>query len=255
MKNIVFIGAGNLAHHLSKAINKAGYNITQVYSRTIESAVNMADYVNAQPIDNMKIIDDDADLYIISVTDNAIEEILQKLDIVDKNIVHTAGSIDISVLNKAKNYGVFYPLQTFSKHVELDFRKIPVCIEANNNDFKNSISNLAYQVSDNVWYINSIERKQLHLSAVFACNFVNHLFTISKKILDEKNINFNILHPLIQETVNKALIANPESVQTGPALRNDTNIIEKHLKLLSSQPDTKQIYELITNSIKEFHKY
>ncbi len=191
--NIILIGAGNLAYHLGKAVKNAGHNILQTYSRTMKSAKKLSQIIDAEPITELNLLSEDAYLYIISVSDNAINEILQKIDISNKNIVHTAGSIDMSVLSDAKNFGVFYPLQTFSKHAELDFKKIPICIEASNNNFFENLYILADQISDNVQYINSAERRQIHLSAVFACNFVNHMFSLAKNVLDEKNINFDIL--------------------------------------------------------------
>ncbi len=253
--DIVFLGAGNLAFHLSQALREAGNRVVQVYSRTMKSAAELADLLNCEATNNAAEIVEIADLYIIAVSDDAIKNVIDNFNIGGKNIVHTAGSIDIDVLSAAKNYGVFYPLQTFSKKLPVDFREIPVCVEADNNNFRDTLLALAKQISDNVWQISSEERRYLHLSAVFVCNFVNHLYSISENIMREKNLDFKILLPLIKETVNKAVSMSPKLAQTGPAMRNDRKTMEKHSNLLISQPDLKQIYEIISKHIHEFHLF
>ncbi len=140
-------------------------------------------------------------------------------------------------------------------YVKLDFSSVPICIEADNNAFRSTLIKFANELTNSVWIIDSEQRKQLHIAAVFACNFVNHLYSLSERLIAEKKIDFTILHPLMQATVNKAINNSPQIVQTGPAKRNDKNTIEKHLGLLSSQPDLKMIYEILTNSIKKFHNY
>jgi predicted short-subunit dehydrogenase-like oxidoreductase (DUF2520 family) len=251
---IVIIGAGNVATHLSKALVKAGNNIKQIYSRTEVSAKTLAKELNIDYTTNIESIDNEADLYIFSVSDNAIPELALKLDIKDKNVVHTAGSVPLSVLKGAKNYGVFYPLQTFSKSREVNFKEIPLCIEANNNEFNQTLTELAGQISKSVWQIDSVQRKRLHLSAVFACNFVNHMYALAKDLLSHEEIDFEILYPLIKETAIKATTMGPKLAQTGPALRNDTESLEKHIELLSSYPEIQKIYRTISESIQLFNK-
>ncbi|NJO93102.1 MAG: DUF2520 domain-containing protein, partial [Chloroflexia bacterium] len=148
----------------------------------------------------------------------------------------------------------FYPLQTFSKSREVNFKEIPLCIEADNKAFNLTLTKLANQISDSVWQIDSIQRKQLHLSAVFACNFVNHMYVLAKGLLGQEEIDFEILHPLIKETAIKATCMEPKLAQTGPALRNDTESLEKHLELLSSYPEIQKIYRIISKSIWLFNK-
>ncbi len=251
---IVFIGAGNVATHLSKALIKAGNCIKQIYSKTEVSAKSLAKELNIDYITNIELIDNEADLYVFSVSDNAILELALKLNIKDKNVVHTAGSVPLSVLKGAKNYGVFYPLQTFSKSREVNFKEVPLCIEANNKEFNQTLIKLANQISKSVWQIDSVQRKQLHLSAVFACNFVNHMYAISKELIGQEEIDFEILHPLIKETAAKATTMEPKLAQTGPALRNDTESLEKHIELLSSYPEIQKIYRTISESIWLFNK-
>jgi predicted short-subunit dehydrogenase-like oxidoreductase (DUF2520 family) len=251
---IVIIGAGNVATHLSKALVKTGNNVKQIYSRTEESARKLAAELGTSHITNLKFLDNEADLYVFSVSDNALPELAKEINIADKNAVHTAGSVPLSVFEGAKNYGVFYPLQTFSKSREIDFKEVPLCIEANNKSFNEVLTKLAGQISENVWQIDSIQRKQLHLSAVFACNFVNHMYALSKKLVNDKNIDFEILHPLIKETALKALAMDPKSAQTGPALRNDTESLKKHIELLSSYPEIQELYVMISDSIELYNR-
>ncbi len=250
---IVFLGAGNLACHLSVALQNAGHDIVQVYSRTLKSANELANKLNCKATNDIFNIIETADLYIVAVSDDAIKSIIGKLNISNKNIVHTAGSIPMNILQPATNYGVFYPLQTFSKNSALDFAEIPICVESNNANFQKTLLDLAKQISGSVWQISSEKRKYLHLAAVFVCNFVNHLYSLTEELIGDKNIDFKILHPLIKETVNKAVAIPPKLAQTGPALRNDKKTLEKHTNLLISQPDLRKIYQIISDSIQKFH--
>lgn len=242
------LGAGNVAHHLAHALVDAGHEISQIYNRSKNAGISLSEQVSSSFTDDIRLIKNNADLYILSVSDKAIEPISKLLNISNKKIVHTAGSVDISILNDAENHGVFYPLQTFSKKRKINFKEVPLCIEASNKEFHDFLLELASQLSDKVANINSTQRRQLHLSAVFACNFVNHLYAIADDLMD-KSIPFEILHPLIKETALKAIEMNPEKAQTGPALRNDIESLEKHLELLSSYPEYQQIYKILSEDI------
>ena len=243
------IGAGNVATHLTMALHKAGHSIKQVYSRTEKSAKELAKKVDSKATSSVDRINETADLYIVSIKDKVIPQAAKSLNIENKNIVHTAGSVPLSVFQEAKNHGVFYPLQTFSKEREVNFKEIPICIEANNEEFGRQLTGLANQISESVWQIDSVQRKLLHLSAVFACNFVNHMYVIAKQLIGKKDIDYKILYPLIKETANKATMMDPKLAQTGPAARNDTESMEKHIELLSSCPEIKEIYKIISKSI------
>lgn len=247
---IVIIGAGNVATHLSKALLQSGNNIKQVFSRTETSAKNLAAELNTSYITNIKQIDNNADLYIFAVSDNAITKLAKKIRLKDKRVVHTAGSVPLSIFKQAKNHGVFYPLQTFSKNRKIDFKKVPICIEANNPDFNYELLELGHKLSDSVWQIDSERRKQLHLAAVFACNFVNRMYVLAKELIVDKGVGYDILHPLIKETAMKAISMDPKKAQTGPAVRNDTESLEKHIELLSSYPEIQHIYQTISDSIR-----
>ena len=252
-KSFVFFGAGNLATHLASALQNSGHSILQIYSRTKESAKTLAEKLNANYTTELNQIVNNADIYVLALRDNVIEEILNKYDFTGKFAVHTAGSVNINIFkNHTKNYGVFYPLQTFSKFREVNFNNIPVCIEANNNINEKILLQIARQISNDVQLINSEQRKHLHISAIFACNFVNNMYVISDEILRKNNISFDILKPLIIETAEKVLKNKPIDVQTGPAVRNDQNLIKKHLNLLSYSPLFQKIYNFVSESIKEF---
>ena len=248
---IVSIGAGNLAVNLSKALQNAGFELVQVYSRTEKSAKELAGLLNVPYTIYSENIVRDASVYIVSVSDDAIETVSEKLTAVDGLVIHTAGSVAMNIFSGiVKNYGVLYPLQTFSQSHQVNFADIPIFIEADTQDNLKRVRSLAEAVSCKVFHASSEERMQLHLSAVFACNFVNHLYHLSAKIVRQSGFDFSVLSPLILETARKALAAgNPEEVQTGPAARNDRTVLQKHLEMLASCPELKEIYALLSENI------
>jgi predicted short-subunit dehydrogenase-like oxidoreductase (DUF2520 family) len=253
--NITLIGAGNLATRLGICLKSNNHNIVQVYSRTEESAKKLGDILETDFTNNAAEINTISVIYIVSVSDSAIETVLSSIDFRDKLIVHTAGSVPMAVLSGySKNFGVFYPLQTFSKEREVDFSKIPICVEANSSENLKILISLGDSISNDVRQIDSEQRKQIHLSAVFVCNFVNHFFTIGAELLKEKCVDYEILKPLIQETAQKATEFSPKTVQTGPAVRFDKNIIEKQLKMLEGHPEWQELYKLVSESIHRLYK-
>ena len=247
---IVILGAGNVATHLSLALKKAGFPIKCIYSKTIDAAKELALKVDSHYTNEISQIPVEADLYILAVKDEIIEEIVKHIKLQYGIIVHTAGSISMNVFeNRFKNYGVFYPVQTFSKSREINFSNIPVCIEASNKLLENKLFDLAKCLSKSVHLIDSEKRKMLHLSAVFACNFANHMYSAATEILNQSGISFDLLKPLIEETAQKAIDSGPAKAQTGPAVRNDLNIIKKHLEMLKDNPEFGKIYKLASESI------
>ena len=248
---IVSIGAGNLASHLSKALQKAGFDIVQVYSRTETSARELAECLQTSYSTSIENIVDNASLFIISVSDDAIESIVEKMPSTEGLVLHTAGSVSIDVFSgKFKNYGILYPLQTFSKFRPVDFSEIPVFLEANTRNNLQTIRTIAEAISSKVYEASSSERMKLHLAAVFGCNFVNYLFHLSSEITKQAGYDFNVLSPLILETVRKALTSeNPKKVQTGPAFRNDRKVIQKHIDLLISCPEWQELYAIMSERI------
>ncbi len=247
---IVLIGAGNVATHFALALKNKAHDIVQIYSRNITNAQELALKTNAEAINDIRDIKHNAELYIIAVSDNAIGNILSSIDFSKKNVVHTAGSIPLSIFSpEIKNAGIFYPFQTFSKDRVLNFSETPLCIEANNTGFELFLIDLAKQLSNRVQKVNSEQRKYLHLSGVFACNFVNHLYHIAGNILEEHKIDRKILFPLIKETAGKIEELSPIQAQTGPAVRNDTESLKKHLDLLTLKPEYREIYKWFSEQI------
>lgn len=250
---IVLIGAGNLATHLGKALHAAGHDMVQVFSRTMQSAETLASLLDAEPLTDMAQVRDDADVYIFSVKDSALEQLISQLCGGEKKVfLHSAGSMPMSVFReKALHYGVLYPMQTFSKQREVDFSIIPCFIEANDEFALKQIEGLAGQISHRVYQLSSEDRKYLHLSAVFACNFANHCYAASQELLQQHGIPFDVMLPLIDETAAKVHGMTPKEAQTGPAVRYDENVIGKQIQLLENQPYFQKIYDCMSKSIHE----
>jgi predicted short-subunit dehydrogenase-like oxidoreductase (DUF2520 family) len=254
-KTAVLIGAGNLAFHLGQALFAKGIKIMQVFSRTETSAKPLADILNATFTTNLDNIIPDADYYIICVKDDAITEVVKAMPAVSGIVMHTSGSIEISVLQKFAKAAVFYPLQTFSKSkANVDFELVPICIEANSSETLTELKKLASLISSNVQEADSAQRKTIHLAAVFACNFSNHLFSISADLLAEQNLDFSLLLPLIEETFSKIKKVSPAEAQTGPAKRKDFITINKQLELLKDQPELANIYSMFSEGILKKQK-
>lgn len=249
---IILIGAGNLATNLGKALLHAGHDILQVYSRTMESASALATLAGGAPVTDLSKVRDDADLYIVSVKDSVVGELLPQLckGRETKVFLHTAGSLPMNVFEgMAMHYGVLYPMQTFSKEREVNFSVIPCFIEANDKFAHEIIEGLARELSNRVIELSSDDRKYLHLSAVFACNFANHCYAISEEILQKHGIPFDVMLPLIDETAAKVHELSPKKAQTGPAVRFDENVIRKQAALFKENPLLKDIYERMSVSI------
>lgn len=247
---ITLIGSGNVATHLAAALKNAGHRLAQVYSRNMHNAALLAYHVGASAIDNLADISPETDLFIISIKDDAIAEIVPHLSTFNKLIVHTSGAVDLqTLLNYTANAGVLYPLQTFSKTKEVNFWDVPMCIEGVTELITKNLEDLARTISNNVYRVNSAQRKVLHLSAVFACNFTNHLYNISQQLLAKHGMSFDMLRPLIAETADKIKAHSPADVQTGPAIRNDEQTMQAHLQMLNADANLQQIYTLLSQDI------
>ena len=246
MKDIVLIGSGNVGTNLGLSLMIQGYRIKQVWSKQLINAEILAKKLNSTSTNDLNNIKD-ADLYIIAVKDDVLKSLTTELNV--NNIVHTSGSIGLEVFEKQdRNYGVFYPLQTFKKDIISNLSETPICIESNNKLFEKKLVNIANNLTNKVVLMNSDERKQLHIAAVFSCNFVNHMFSISENILRKSGSDFKLLIPIIDETIKKIKHNQPSKVQTGPAIRKDTKIIQDHINSLSNK-DIQEIYKLISSSI------
>jgi predicted short-subunit dehydrogenase-like oxidoreductase (DUF2520 family) len=246
MIKVVILGGGNLASHLTNSLlNNKAIKLIQVYNRSVDKI----QYLKSKTLitDNLNELED-ADIYVIAISDNAISDVSSKLNFKNKLVVHTSGAANLNELKSDSNKGVFYPLQTFSKENKIDFASIPICIEAETNTDLNLLEKLAKTISKKCYQINSEQRKHLHVAAVFVNNFVNHLYHIGNEICEENGIPFEILHPIIEKTSKKIVEIAPLKAQTGPAKRNDTKTIKNHKAILNKQQ--KEIYELLTKSIQ-----
>ena len=247
MINVVLLGAGNVGTHLYRALHKANnIRLVQWYNRS-SGGVNVAN--NQVNMTNDLNCVAEADLYLVAVTDSALPEISQAIGQRKGVIAHTAGSISMNELNDHENHGVFYPLQTFSKQKQLDFSQIPLCLEANSEENLALLKKVASALGGPIHLIDSVQRKALHIAAVFVNNFVNHLYTIGSELCSEHQIPFTVLLPLIEETANKINSLAPQEAQTGPAKRGDTTILNEHLKQLNN-PKQREIYTLLSAAIQ-----
>lgn len=252
---IVLLGTGNLATRLGTALQAKDAEIIQVYGRTESGASQLANLLGVPYTLSKTGIDVSADLYLLAVSDEAILDVVADTPIRDQLVVHTSGSVSMDILTSAvKNYGVFYPLQTLSKQKTVDFSSVPICIEANSPENLAKLKALANKISDQVVCVDSTQRRQLHLAAVFVCNFVNHLYSIGEKLLQEQQLDYSLLKPLILETANKAVQFSPPSVQTGPAVRGNTTVMNHHLKMLEQHPEWQHLYELISRDMSRLHQ-
>lgn len=251
MISVTLLGAGNVATRLYKAFkNAATIEVKQWYNRTLST---ISSYKNEVAITDTITDLKPADIYIIAVSDDSIAELSTQLPANHALVAHTSGSVSIHQLDKKHQRAVFYPLQTFSKQREIDFKNVPICIEVLEKQHLKSLKALAEAIGSPHYKINTEQRQTLHLSAVFANNFTNQLYRIAHEISDAKQINFEILKPLILETAKKVQDMSPYMAQTGPAKRNDKKTIKRHLKQLTN-PEQKAIYELLTQSIKHTHE-
>lgn len=250
---IVFLGSGNVATHLALAFKASGQEIMQVWSRSQKNAESLAIKVNALPIDDLELVYPDADLYLIAVKDDVISDIAPALKRLKGIVAHTSGATAIDILQGLARHGVFYPLQTFSKQKTLDLSNTPMCLEANSPETMQLLEAAAKLISTAQYPVNSAQRKILHLAAVFACNFSNHMYHLGNSIMQQHGLDFEILKPLIMETAIKVQDGVPSEVQTGPAVRGDQETMVKHLQLLNGRPDLQDIYKSLSESIKKTH--
>lgn len=255
---ISFIGAGRVAHHLVHAL-KQRHQIIQIYSQGFVHAQKLATEVKAEAVHTFAELSAEIDVLIIAVSDSAISDVIQHVHAYLPNtlIVHTSGSTDIEKLTKVHaRAGVFYPLQTFSLDREVEWYSTPLFIEATHLEDLNTLLQLANELSQRVYQYNSAQRLSLHLAAVFACNFSNYCYDMAKQIVDAKQVDFSLLYPLIIETAQKALQAEPRNMQTGPAMRGDQNIIAMHAQMLKQdqRPDLEAVYHLLSEQILKRHQ-
>ena len=244
MIKVTIIGSGNVGSHLVNLFYKSKrLTLNEWYSRSLDYDPRVK-VVNE--IDKLS----DSDIYIICVNDDSISKISEQMNVSGKFIVHTSGSTSFKVISSKNRRGVFYPLQTFSKEKELKYSEIPICIEAENDLDLVKLKELSSIIGCKYYEINFQERKTLHLAAIITNNFTNYLFSISKELVESKNLDFNILKPLINETVNKIHKLDPDKAQTGPAKRNDKKILKMHEEMIIDEKK-KNLYRIISEMINE----
>lgn len=253
MSSIVILGAGNVAFHLTRALIENTCNVRQIFNRTLEHAKEIGEANRISYTDRISEIEK-ADIYIIASADSGIEEFSHYIPYDDVLVVHTSGSSPMSVLKGDYRKGVFYPLQTFSKERTMRYDNIPFFIEAENPDDLKKLNELGSRISSEVHELSFASRMQVHMTGVWANNFVNHLYYIAGNICEQNNVPFDVLLPLIQETANKVIEMNPKDAQTGPAKRGDQMIIDRHLEALQNDSRLLQIYQLLTDSIKRVYE-
>lgn len=257
--NISFIGSGNLAWHLAPAFDNAGFIVKEVHSLNTKHAEALTERLyQAEVKATLDFSTSSSSIFIIAVNDDSISEIAREIILPEDAILaHTSGSVPLTDLQFAAttNIGVFYPLQTFTKNKKIDFKQIPIFVESNNEETESVLLTLAKAVSNQAKRISSEERKALHVAAVFASNFTNHMLTLSQKVLQQNSMEFDWLKPLILETFNKSMQVGPEAAQTGPARRGDLETLEKHMAFLQTDSDLSEIYKIISQHIiNQYHQ-
>ncbi len=251
--HISIIGAGNVAWHLGAALKRHN-TIDAVYSRQLHHAQQLATITGGQAIDQPGQVPSCSDLYIMAVSDDVVTPLAEALPPLNGLVVHTSGSVPITSLERFERHGVFYPFQTFSKQKAVCMEEVPILLEANNPSDLGLLGQLAASISKQVVEGSSEQRLQLHIAAVFACNFTNHLYGIASDILGKASLPFDLLHPLLHETTQKACSMDPHLAQTGPAVRGDGQVVNKHLMLLRDHPQWQQLYRLMSLDIASQHQ-
>lgn len=250
---ITIVGSGNVAWHLSRALEDAGHFVLEVYSRNIKDAISLTKRLyDAEAVDSLDFSNSESEVFILAVSDAAIEEIVGEIILPDNAIIaHTSGAMSISELGYAptEHLGVFYPLQTFSKGKAVDWKHIPILIEAETKVCSNALETLGESISSRVLSINSAKRQEIHLSAVFASNFTTYILSLSEQILAERKLDFDLLKPLIAETINKCFDLSPYDALTGPARRGDMETLNRHIQMLEGNQSQKEVYKILSQQI------
>ena len=251
------IGAGNVAWHLGPELENAGYAVHEVYSRNPRNAATLVERLyHAEVKKDLDFSSSSSQLFIICVSDDAIKDVVTEIALPEESIlVHTSGAQPLSILDYAatEHIGVLYPLQTFSKQRKISFKEIPIFIESDDMPVINVLSDIAESIASRAVIIDSKSRKALHIAAVFACNFTNHMLTLSKSISESNDLDFGLLQPLIVETITKSLEIGPEFSQTGPAIRKDLQTLDNHLEFLANDEEVQKIYRIITQHIIDYY--
>lgn len=255
---VSLIGAGNVGYHLAQRFTEKGVNLCQIFSRDSNKVNLLAAELGTEGINDLRALSDEADLYILAVKDDAIAKVAAQLDYLNKGnriFAHTSGATSSAVLAPYfNNYGIFYPLQTFSRTIPIDFDQLPLCIYGSDVNANQQLTQLAKIICPNVYHLDDQQRRVLHVGAVMVNNFTNHLFAVTSEICKKEKLPFELLKPLIRETVNKLTYLDPKSAQTGPAARGDQGTIDTHLKYLDNFPAYQELYRLLSTSISQMNE-
>ena len=251
---IALIGAGRVASCMGPRLKQAGHTVTGVYSRTLGHAEELATMLDAPAFDRLEQVPA-SDVYLTMLTDDALKELAPAIVKGRENtlFVHTAGSVSIDVWKNAgaKRYGVMYAMQTFSKGAQIDWPQVPVLVEGGSEADLKTVTALARSLSANITPLSSDGRRKLHVAAVFACNFANHMYAVSEQLLRDEGVPFSVMLPLVRETARKVETMSPVDAQTGPAVRGDRKVINEHLELLKDYPEYAEIYKLVSIDINK----
>ena len=252
MKTITIIGSGNVATHLAKALHAAGHQIVQIWSREYDHAEALANQVFAEPIDRLNLLYPTADVYILAVTDDALFDLALDLRLRDALVLHTAGSVSLRVLQPiSRKNGVIWSPQTFIRDIPMDYSQLPFCIEGSSHEVEEAIRDLLQPVSQHIFRVDTDQRQWLHLAAVMTNNFGNAINALAQDILQQHNIPFEILHPLITMTAEKIKQGGLWQQQTGPARRRDQKTIDNQRRLIADDEQLLKIYDLLTETIQD----
>ncbi len=251
---IALIGSGRVATCMGPRLKEAGHTIACVYSRTLSNAQKLARILDAPATDNLECLPV-ADVYLTMLTDDALTVLAPAIVKGRENalFLHTAGSIPVDIWKDsgACRYGVLYAMQTFSKGASIEWTEVPVFVEGCNSAELDTIKRLASDLSPKVTVLSSNGRKKLHVAAVFACNFANHMYAVSEELLKTEGVPFSVMLPLVRETARKVEAMSPAQAQTGPAVRGDRKVIDEHLALLKDYPGYAQLYRIISTDINK----
>jgi len=254
-EKMILLGAGNLAWHLGPALMDAGYALLQVFSRTRDSARALAGKLGVDWTTDAGGLNPEAGILLFCVSDTAISKLLRHIELKNVMMIHTAGSVASDVFKgMVREYGVLYPVMTFSKQREVDFSTIPVCIEGSTSQSTAFLEKMAGRMCGHVFRMDSERRRMLHLAGIIASNFSNHMYSLSREMMLSEGMDFNLLKPLILETASKVMEMDPAVAQTGPASRNDRFVLQEHIALLKGHPELQKLYTFVSESIRNHFK-
>lgn len=252
IQSVVILGAGHVAWHFAHHLQSAGIEVRQIYNRTQRKAESLAGEIGATAAHTPESIDRTADLYLMAISDDALENVADELRLNNQLLVHMAGSVSLDILSgKARQWGVLYPLMSFTRGQSLDLGEVPFFIEAGDSESLERLAELAGKLSRRVYQMDSQHRARLHLAAVIASNFSNHMLTLAEKILHEDHLSVDLLGPIMTETLKKAMNISPAKAQSGPAIRGNSAVIGRHLAMLNDDRITQELYRIISESIRQ----